>query len=102
MWKVLWLLFFSLGLLTAYGDTLIQNDSLKIIKVHFLYGSKPKKEFRFLEEKWFGGMHGGHVSIETDHEVTGFGPQGKFHIFGNKKKFHSHFSSQKILDRNHI
>ncbi|MDJ1504579.1 hypothetical protein [Xanthocytophaga agilis] len=94
----LWVLCMPLSV-SAYTDMVVgKRDTMKFIKVHFLYGSKPKKEFKFLEKKWFGGMHGGHVSIETDSIVTGFGPKGKFHVFGYKKNFHSHFFSQGMLE----
>ncbi|MDJ1468511.1 hypothetical protein QNI19_10730 [Cytophagaceae bacterium DM2B3-1] len=89
MQQMLWLLWLVCMPVSVYAGTDIdaaERDTIKFIKVHFLYGSKPKKEFKFLEKKWFGGMHGGHVSIETDSVVTGFGPKGKFHVFGNRKK----------------
>ncbi len=73
-------------------------DSMKTIKVHFLYGSKPRKEYRFVEKNYFGGLHGGHVSIEVENEVIGFGPRGKFHVFGRHKHFHSCFSAQPFPD----
>lgn len=95
---LLWLVCIPLSV-SAYTDRdAAEGDTMKSIKVHFLYGSKPKKEFKFLEKKWFGGMHGGHVSIETDSVVTGFGPKGKFHVFGHRKDFHSHFFSQGMLE----
>jgi hypothetical protein len=40
-----------------------QNDS-SFIRVHFLYGSKPKKEYKHIEKKWFGGKLGGHAGVE--------------------------------------
>ena len=45
------------------------------------------------ESKLFGGIHGGHVSIECADGVYGFGPQGKFHIVARRraKKRHSYF-----------
>jgi hypothetical protein len=43
------------------------------IKVQFIYGSKPKKKYKEPEEKWFGGMLGGHVGIEGD--------SGRFYSF---------------------
>lgn len=62
------------------------------IKVHFLYGSKPKREFKETEHKWFGGIHGGHVGIEIDSNyVIDFGPAGKFHIFSHDSDRNSTF-----------
>lgn len=46
------------------------QDSLK---VQFLYGSKPVKQYKHIEKKWFGGILGGHVGIEGD--------SGKFYSF---------------------
>ena len=75
-----------------------QQDSGRIIKVHFLYGSKPHPKHKDKETKWFGGFHGGHVSIEVDNEVIGFVPSGKLHIFARRKpgKLHSGFAQQDL------
>lgn len=51
-----------------------QPDSARMIKVHFLYGSKPKRKFKDTEVKSFGGLHGGHVSIQAGDTDYGFGP----------------------------
>lgn len=63
------------------------------IRVHFKYGSKPGKGFKKVEKHWFGGIHGGHVSIETEEGVFGFGPKGKFHVIARRgeDKRHSYF-----------
>lgn len=62
------------------------------IKVHFLYGSKPKKEFKTTEGKWFGGIHGGHVGIEYDtNKIIDFVPSGSFHYFEKHDERHSSF-----------
>lgn len=63
------------------------------IRVHFLYGSTPKKEFKESESKWFGGKLGGHVGIEigTD-SILNFIPDGKFHVFQKKDDLHSLFA----------
>ena len=82
----------------CFTSLLAQNDSSRVIKVHFLYGSKPHPKHKDKETKWFGGLHGGHVSIEVDNEIVGFVPSGKLHIFArrNKKKLHSGFSQQDL------
>ena len=70
-----------------------QNDS--VIKVHFLYGSKPVKSYKNKQQKWFGGMLGGHVGIEADSsQVLSFIPQGKFHWIANNKTRHSSYVIQ--------
>ena len=67
------------------------SDSL-FIKVHFLYGSKPKKETKEIEEKWFGGLHGGHVGIEYEtNKIIDFVPLGKFHYVEKHNERHSAF-----------
>lgn len=85
--KVLLLLcFFILPVLSsAQADTIDLN-------IYFLYGSKPKKEFKRSQRKWFGGILGGHVGIEIDsNKIIDFLPSGKLHIFPHKKNKHSNF-----------
>jgi hypothetical protein len=70
----------------------LSQDSV-YIKVHFLYGSKPKKKYKDVEPKWFGGILGGHVGIETDsNTVLNFVPSGEFHVFAKNKERHSAFA----------
>ncbi|MEX2232561.1 MAG: hypothetical protein WD824_10400 [Cyclobacteriaceae bacterium] len=71
----------------------IGQDSVYTIKVHFLYGSKPKKEFKDSERKWFGGKLGGHVGIEYEPDQTvDFVRRGEFHWFAKKNNPHSRFA----------
>jgi len=73
-------------------NVLYAQDS-GFIKVLFLYGSKPAKQYRNVEPKWFGGMLGGHVGIEGDsNSVFNFNPHGKYHLFASKKHLHSIYS----------
>lgn len=67
-----------------------------ILKVHFLYGSKPARGFKKQENKWFGGFHGGHVSIEIGGNVYGFGPTGRYHLIAHRQKKHSHYSRKRL------
>jgi hypothetical protein len=97
------ILFILIVFLTA--DCFAQSQ--QYIQVHFLYGSKPKKEYRKTEPKWFGGMLGGHVGVETDsNQVVNFIPKGKSHFFANKKDKHSAYtihsreSFWEIMDNN--
>jgi len=81
-----------LFLLLFLGSLAAQSDSTHIIKVHFLYGSKPKCKHKDTEKKYFGGIHGGHVSIEVDGKDYGFEPTDyNVHIFAHRKRFKSHF-----------
>ncbi|MGC4101200.1 hypothetical protein [Ferruginibacter sp.] len=61
------------------------------IAVHFLYGSKPAKGYKGTEKKWFGGIKGGHVTIETGDSIIGFQPGGNCHVFGKKEKANGYF-----------
>lgn len=64
-----------------------QTDSMALIRVHFLYGSKPKREFKETEVKYFGGLHGGHVSIQSGDTDYGFEPTiSRIHIFPKRHK----------------
>ena len=63
------------------------------LKVHFLYGSKPLKKYKDTEQKWFGGVLGGHVGIEGDSDkIVNFLPSGKFHWFAKKNDRHSTYA----------
>jgi hypothetical protein len=83
--------------LFSFGNVFPQKDSSHIVKVVFLYGSKPKPKFKATEAKYFGGIHGGHVSIELDDIDYGFEPitTKGVHIFPKKKK-HAHFVEKKL------
>jgi len=63
------------------------------LKVHFLYGSKPLKKYKATEQKWFGGMLGGHVGIEGDSgSILNFVPNGRFHWFTRSDNKHSRYT----------
>ena len=85
---LLLLLFFS-RLLSAQADT---SHS---IKVHFWYGSKPLHSTKKTESKYFGGLHGGHVTIEVDSIDYGLVPGNGLHIFAHKKNLSGIFSSKR-------
>jgi hypothetical protein len=70
---------------------LFSQDSF-YLKVHFLYGSTPKRAFKATEPKWFGGKLGGHVGIESDsNRILNFVPNGSFHVFSKNKNRHSKY-----------
>ncbi len=56
----------------------------ELIKIHFLYGSKPAKGYKDSESKAFGGIKGGHVNIEAGGRVLDFMP-GKCPLFPDNK-----------------
>jgi len=83
-------LFFLLSslLLTTY------INAQQTIAVHFLYGSKPAKGYKGEEKKWFGGIKGGHVTIETGDSIIGFQPKGNCHVFGKKENANGYFNAK--------
>lgn len=79
--------------------SLSQTDTSQLIRVHFLYGSKPKWKHRSTEVHYFGGLHGGHVSIEVDSVDYGFEATIRpVHIFPHKKR-KSHFATLPLQGR---
>jgi hypothetical protein len=75
-----------LGLL---GLPTMAQDSLR---VYFLHGSKPAKDFKNIEEKWFGGRKGGHVGVEIcTNGIVSLVPSGSFHYIGKRNQRHSTF-----------
>lgn len=83
---------FLIPMLLYAFQLIAQAQDSTLIKVHFLYGSKPKKEFKITEGKWFGGLHGGHVGIEIDtNKIIDFVPSGKFHYIEKHNNRHSSF-----------
>jgi len=78
------------------GAAYSQADSSAAIKVHFLYGSKPKRQFKDTEVKSFGGLHGGHVSIQIGDTDYGFGPTiMPVHLFPRHRR-QSVFEARKL------
>lgn len=83
-------LFFLVVALLSHG-ALHAQDSF-CLKVHFLYGSKPSRDYKKTESRWFGGLYGGHVGIELDSDrIINFLPNGRFHLLTHKKNRHSRY-----------
>lgn len=77
-------------------DNAFSQDT-SFLKVHFLYGSKPLKKYKDTEQKWFGGVLGGHVGIESEKDkVVNFLPSGKFHWFAKKEDKHSTYAEHSV------
>jgi hypothetical protein len=73
------------------GATFSQDSTY--LKVHFLYGSRPLKQYKDTEPKWFGGILGGHVGIEADsNRIVNFVPHGSFHLYDKKNNRHSKYA----------
>lgn len=70
-------------------NTLNAQDSIQLL---FAYGSKPISDG---EASWFGGLHGGHVSISYKGAYASFVPDGGVHVFAKKKHKQSAFIIEK-------
>lgn len=67
------------------------------IKVHCFYGSRPLRQYKQEEPKWFGGVWGGHVSISWDSSrVLSFVHNGEFHWFERKNDPHSRYLGREL------
>src|SRR5690349_15487231 len=87
-WKHTLLLLFLVCIIDQWSA----QDST-FIRVHFLFGSRPARNFRHEEARYFGGVLGGHVGIEGDsNQVLNFVPSGKLHIIAKKKDRHSRYT----------
>lgn len=83
-------------LILLYSFTCFSQSS-DFIKVHFLYGSKPKQRYKKEEPKWFGGKLGGHVGIEIGEDsVLNFLPYSEFHILSQPKNIKGQFYFNKV------
>lgn len=72
------------------------KDSLsKTVTIHFYYGSKPARGYKGSESKYFGGIHGGHVSLQIDSTIFSFVPAHfPVHIFAHKGKRQSAYVTE--------
>lgn len=69
-----------------------ETDSL-YVRVHFLHGSKPKRKFRHEEDRWFGGLIGGHAGVEIErNRILNFTPKARFHVFAKPRIINSRFT----------
>lgn len=76
----------GLYILLIAAGFFLHTYSQDSIKVQFIYGSRPLKEFKDTEKKWFGGILGGHVGIEGySGKFYSFEITGKNKIFNGKK-----------------
>jgi hypothetical protein len=74
------------------------QEQPRYIYIHFLYGSKPAAGCKHIEKKWFGGLHGGHVSIQCDSIITGFEPARGCHIFPHNRKKDCRFLEEEFFE----
>ena len=73
------------------------TDSVKVL---FIYGSKPAREYRHAERRWFGGVRGGHAAVQigADKVLSFRSTEYPCHIFAkkNKQKFASLFEYRTV------
>lgn len=87
------LLYFIIGIFYLSSIDSLASDSL-FIRVHFLHGSKPKRKFRYEEDRWFGGKLGGHTGIEISKNVIlNFTPKARFHLFAKRRIINSRYTT---------
>ncbi len=90
-------LIFCLSMLVIVCGLNAQDTSY--IKIHFWYGSKPAKDFKKSESKYFGGIHGGHVTVEVGDSVYGFSPGGgRARIFAKRSHSNGYFHLESKLE----
>lgn len=87
-----WLIAALLWAIVSHSSLSANSDSVTI-RVHFLHGSKPRFKFRHEEDRWFGGILGGHAGVEyAPGKIVNFLPHGRFHVFTQPHRINSHFS----------
>ena len=64
-----------------------RDSSICFLEVDFEYGSRPKRACKNSESHYFGGLHGGHVSVIFRGKSYGFMPTSSpVHLFPKKKR----------------
>ena len=79
------LLLIILGFVFIRSSANDSTNTTYYIKLNFLYGSKPAKGYKKTESVYFGGLKGGHVSIEAGGKVLDFMP-GNNPLLPNKTR----------------
>jgi hypothetical protein len=89
--RPLWAYILLLCCLSA--DMCATESDSTFIRVHFLHGSRPKHKYRHVEDKWFGGVLGGHAGIEVAPDtIVNFVPSSRFHVFTKPWLINSRFA----------
>ena len=91
--KNLFLKYFFILIIAGFNAKAIVNTDSLFIRVHFLHGSKPKKQFKYDEDHWFGGLLGGHAGIEYEkNKILNFQPKARFHLFARRRIINSKYT----------
>lgn len=87
-----------LALTTIDIQFIYSNSDSTEIRIHFLHGSRPKRQFKKTEQRWFGGILGGHAGVETNtNTILNFLPSSTVHVFNSKKEINSRFAVHDTL-----
>ncbi|MCC6370557.1 MAG: hypothetical protein IT236_06115 [Bacteroidia bacterium] len=79
--------------LFGFGTSATGSEDSVTIKVHFLHGSKPNRAYKYSEDRWFGGLLGGHTGIEIEpNRIFNFQPRSGLHMFAKPRIINSKFS----------
>lgn len=55
------------------------------------------KKYKATEQKWFGGILGGHVGIQGGSDrIVNFSPKGRFHVLANRRNKHSAYALHSV------
>ena len=69
-----------------------------VMKVFFLYGSKPASGYEKMESPSFGGIHGGHVSISIDTLNVCFHHVNGYHILPQSNHLKGTYEQMRLAD----
>ena len=86
-----WLIAALAWAISACSSLKANSDSITI-RIHFLHGSKPKFKYRYQEDRWFGGVLGGHAVEYESNKILNFQPKGRFLLFSHRRLINSRFS----------
>ncbi len=76
----------------------IFGQKMDTIQVLFLYGSRPVHGYWHKESHYFGGFHGGHVSVVMDSFVIGFRHVKGLHVIPKRKHDGGSYINEKLKD----
>lgn len=86
---------FFLAVILCLSSKILAQDSIKLL---FVYGSRPIEKH---EDAWFGGIHGGHVSVSYLEGYVSFVPNDDVQIFRKNtinSKFTIEYGDQFVFD----
>jgi hypothetical protein len=86
---------FLFAMVLSFASTIGTSQIQDTLKIHFLYGSKPFKKYNQTEQKWFGGILGGHADVEANNSgILNILPNKNLHYIAQPNNIHSKFEIQ--------